>query len=151
MARTAVDTSVLVAAFLGWHQHHRPALAALESLLENEGEIGLPAHVLFETYSVLTRLPGAQRLAPAVALEMLQKSLKGVSRLLPLAPETQWDALASVAGRLVAGGAVYDALILECVRQAGITRVVTLNGKHFERVKPPGVTIIDPLAESASR
>lgn len=145
MAETAVDTSVLVAAFLSWHEHHRPALAALGKILKEEGEIGLPSPVLFETYSVLTRLPGAQRLAPAIALEILQKSLQGVSRLLP-APHTQWDVLAGLADRLVTGGAVYDALILESIRQAGITRVLTLNVKHFRRLTPASITVIDPLA-----
>ena len=57
-AMIAVDTSVVVAAFASWHQGHTSATAALARRPR------VPAHVLLETYSVLTRLPPPHR-APA--------------------------------------------------------------------------------------
>ena len=49
----AVDSSVAVAAALSWHHEHAVALEGLP-----RGSL-LLAHVGVETYSVLTRLPGA--------------------------------------------------------------------------------------------
>ena len=46
------DTSVVVPALSRWHTHYEAAAEALD------GVTALPAHVLTETYAVLTRLPG---------------------------------------------------------------------------------------------
>ncbi|MEX2240756.1 MAG: PIN domain-containing protein [Burkholderiales bacterium] len=53
----AADTSVVVAAFASWHEGHAAALRAL-----GRG-VRVPAHVLLESYSVLTRLPPPHRAA----------------------------------------------------------------------------------------
>lgn len=62
----AVDTSVVVAAFATWHDGHGAALAALDR------HPRLPAHVLLESYSVLTRLPPPHRTSPATASSFLE-------------------------------------------------------------------------------
>ncbi len=54
----AVDTSVVVAGFASWHEGHQSAAAALAR------KPRVPAHVLVEAHSVLTRLPPPHR-APA--------------------------------------------------------------------------------------
>jgi predicted nucleic acid-binding protein len=51
----AIDSSVAIAAFATWNQHHRAAL----DFLNAEQEALLPAHAALETYSVLTRLAPA--------------------------------------------------------------------------------------------
>jgi predicted nucleic acid-binding protein len=48
---TALDTSVIVAAFSEWHEFHVLALEACH------GDPHVPAHAYMETYSVLTRMP----------------------------------------------------------------------------------------------
>lgn len=59
---TAVDTSVIVAGLLAWHQRHPEANAAIESVLVY-GKAILPAPALVEAFSVMTRLPAPHRLS----------------------------------------------------------------------------------------
>jgi hypothetical protein len=56
----AADTSVVVAAFASWHEHHLRARKALD------GGLQMIDHCALETYSVLTRLP-----APAIRASVL--------------------------------------------------------------------------------
>jgi hypothetical protein len=62
----AIDTSLVVALFASWHEAHELARKAVPH------EVHLPAHVLLESYSVLTRLPPPHR-APA---DMVQAFLR---------------------------------------------------------------------------
>lgn len=106
-----MDTSVAVAALDASHeahtrcraaaQHHRPALAG---------------HAAFETYSVLTRLPGVARVSPDVALAAIDAAF----------PERCWmngsqqgRLLGRLGGSGIEGGMVYDALVGEAARVAG--------------------------------
>jgi len=74
----------------------------------NGQEVALSGHALAETYSVLTRLPGDLRLAPADAARLLAERF--VEPFL-LGADTA-RRLPDVLGRLgIAGGAVYDALV----------------------------------------
>lgn len=133
----AVDTSVAVAALDATHaahddcrrtvQAHRPALAG---------------HAAFETFSVLTRMPGALRVDPPTAAEILSRVF----------PETVWlsaEQATALLKRLgpagVSGGAVYDALVGEAARHSGrtlltrdrrATSTYALLGVPFELVGP---------------
>lgn len=99
----AVDTSVAVPLLVRTHRAH----AAVVSWWHGR-EVALSGHAVAETYSVLTRLPGDVRLAPADAARLLNERF---------APPLVLGA--DVAGRLpdvlaglgIAGGAVYDALV----------------------------------------
>lgn len=74
----------------------------------NGQEVALSGHALAETYSVLTRLPGDLRMAPADAARLLADRF--VEPFL-LGADTA-RRLPDVLGRLgIAGGAVYDALV----------------------------------------
>lgn len=96
------DTSVLVAALLSWHPQHATARAAMS------GVQTIPAHVLLELYSVLTRLPAPHRLTPGAASQIIDALTLEVCTL----PPDEHPALVrrlSAGG--VRGGATYDALI----------------------------------------
>ena len=93
----AVDTSVVVAGFASWHEGHPSAAAALAR------KPRVPAHVLVEAYSVLTRLPPPHR-APA-----------------DLAARAHLDLVRMSARNGLAGGGIYDALIAATTRHAGAT------------------------------
>jgi hypothetical protein len=56
----AVDSSVVVAAFATWHEHHALARAAMSNRPR------LVAHAAVESYSVLTRLPPPHRANPSI-------------------------------------------------------------------------------------
>ena len=109
----AVDTSVVVAGFASWHEGHGPAAAVLARGPR------VPAHVLVETYSVLTRLPPPHRAPSDIVTAFLAQRFRQTP--LTLAPRA-WQRLLDQAAEFgVTGGAVYDALIAATVRQAGAT------------------------------
>jgi predicted nucleic acid-binding protein len=109
---TAVDTSIVVPALLGWHQHHdRCRKAAAGSVI--------PSHVGIEAYSVLTRLPSPHRVAPDVAGALLE-SWFGRRRLTATA-RLQRELVERVSELHIAGGAVYDALVGLTASAAGET------------------------------
>jgi len=134
----------VVASLLGWHEHHRLALAALEDVESRGDVLLLPGHVLVESYAVLTRLPARHRVAPAVALELLRTSFERRVRVVTLSAEEIW-ALLDGAGRLqIAGGAVYDARILAAARKAGADALLTFDVRDYERLDPGEVRIVAP-------
>lgn len=113
MSRWFADTSVAVPAVLASHEAHRATNEAIgERLVE------LPTHAALETYSVLTRLPADARLAPGDAAVLLAERF---GRAVMLPQRVQANVLGELAGRGVAGGAVYDALIAITTRTAGAT------------------------------
>jgi len=108
-----LDTSVAVAAFASWHEGHAAADAALSR------HPRLPAHVLVETYAVLTRLPPPHR-APAPVVEaFLTERFTGA--LLTLPGAAQREVLRLAARRGFGGGAIYDALVAATAKHAGAT------------------------------
>lgn len=99
----ALDTSVAVPLVMRSHQAHAAVVAAVSGR-----DLVLTAHSLAETYSVLTRLPGDARVAPADAARLIEANF-GPALLLPEA--TMREAAGRLAALGVAGGAVYDALV----------------------------------------
>lgn len=100
--RTA-DTSVVVPALTQWHEHHERARAAIERVER------LPAHVLVESYSVLTRLPRGLALSPVDAMKLLCGAFPGAP--FTLDPADYQVLLERIAPAGLRGGAVYDALV----------------------------------------
>ena len=141
--RIAVDTSVIVAGLFAWHEHHEPALSALQGALDADAEVVLPARVLIEAYSVMTRLPAQHRLAPADAYQALKGTFSGAI-IVGLPPSESWTFLEDAIEKEIRGGAVYDAEILACIYQAGVEEVLTLNRAHFERMAPEGLRVVVP-------
>ncbi len=103
MTALALDTSVAIALLVATHRAH-----AAVSRWCNGREVALSGHAVAETYSVLTRLPGDLRLAPADAARLLAERF-----VTPLLMGSDVAArLPEVLSRLeIAGGAVYDALV----------------------------------------
>lgn len=108
-----VDTSAAVALLVTDHQDHESTFAALSGRA-----LGLCGHAAFECFSVLTRLPGPQRLSPAAAHQLLRTNFPHTRQL---GAQAAADLLASLAGHRVAGGAVYDALVAATAVEHGLT------------------------------
>jgi len=128
----ALDTNVIIAALLAWHEHHGRALRALNEVLGQRRRVLLPIPVLIEAYSVMTRLPDRHRLQPADALALLEATLLGTCESVSLEGEEGWNLLRSLRDSSVQGGRVYDAQILACARKGGATEILTFNGRHFK-------------------
>ncbi|MFN2495512.1 MAG: PIN domain-containing protein [Pseudonocardiaceae bacterium] len=99
----AVDTSVAVPLLVQTHQAHGAVVRWWD-----HREIALSGHALAETYSVLTRLPGDLRVAPADAARLLSERFAQPLLLDPDVARRLPDVLAALG---LAGGAVYDALV----------------------------------------
>lgn len=103
MTLLTLDTSVAVPLLVRTHAAHADVVRWW-----NGRTVTLTGHSLAETYSVLTRLPGDLRLAPADAASLLRQRFSD-----PLLLGS------NVAGRLpdvlsasgISGGAVYDGLV----------------------------------------
>jgi predicted nucleic acid-binding protein len=106
-----LDTSAAVALVVQDHEAHAATLEAVRGR-----RLGLAGHAWFETYSVLTRLPGGLRRSPAEVARLLAHDFPATAFLaeeaaIALGPE--------LAGLGISGGAVYDALVGAAARQHG--------------------------------
>jgi predicted nucleic acid-binding protein len=103
LTATAIDTSVAVPLLVARHSAHEAVVRWW-----NGRTLALSGHALAETYSVLTRLPGDLRLAPADAAQLLRERFDPP---LLLSAETSANLVSLLSEREISGGAVYDALV----------------------------------------
>lgn len=111
-AFTAVDTSVAIPLLVSSHPHHAPVTEWAHGRT-----LGLCGHALTETYSVLTRLPGDARVAPADAAALIDDNFPAAAQL---GARASRSAYREFARRGVAGGAAYDGLIALAAREHGV-------------------------------
>jgi predicted nucleic acid-binding protein len=97
------DSSVVIAAFSSWNEHHEAAIEALGDLRD------LVTHVELETYSVLTRLPDPLQMEPKLVARYLREDYPGKRMVLP-EPERR-VMITRFAELSIAGGAVYDGMV----------------------------------------
>lgn len=129
----AVDTSVAVPLLVQTHRAH----AAVVRWWDNR-DIALSGHALAETYSVLTRLPGDLRLAPADAVRLLDERF---SEPLVLGPETAGRLPDVLSRKGIAGGAVYDALVALAAAEHG-SDLATRDARARTTYETVGVHVI---------
>jgi toxin FitB len=108
----AVDTSVAVPLLVRSHQDH----AAVVRWWGGQ-DIALSGHALAETYSVLTRLPGDARLAPADAARLLTARFSPPLVMRGSGARKLPDTLSRLG---ITGGAVYDALVALAAKEHGM-------------------------------
>ena len=142
MNHEAVDTSVVVAALLGWHEHHRPALRVLDRALAS-GRLILPAPALMESYSVMTRLPSPHRIGPSDALALLEETFRDAP-VIALEADEHWSLLHRLKEKRIAGGRTYDGHILACARKGKSRYLYTFNERDFLALDEPDVEIVRP-------
>lgn len=131
----ALDTSAAVPYLMTAHPAHHGTRRHVGGR-----PVHLTAHSLAETYSVLTRLPGDARVAPADAANLLTANFEAC-----LAPRPDDSArLPAVLAPLgISGGAVYDAMVglaaqahgaVLVTRDARAIPTYTAVGAHIEIV-----------------
>ncbi len=106
-----LDTSAAIALIVEDHEAHTVTLEAVRG-----HRLGLAGHAWFETYSVLTRLPGALRRSPADVAALLAHDFPAS---VFLAREDAAELGPEMARLGITGGAVYDALVGATARQHG--------------------------------
>lgn len=101
--RRALDTSVAVPLLVQTHEAHPRVVEWWQGR-----PVALSGHALVETYSVLTRLPGDIRLAPADAARLLVERFETPLLLKSVDARRLPNILA---GLNIAGAAAYDAIV----------------------------------------
>jgi len=100
---TALDTSIVIAAFAPWHEAHEAARRAVTP------EAVVPAHVVTETYAVLTRMPEPFRMDAQAVADYLTQQWSG--RIIAPDAGLYQSLTTAVATAGVIGGSTYDALV----------------------------------------
>jgi hypothetical protein len=93
----------VIAALSAWHEEHEPSAEALRSVT------ALPAHVVLEAYSVLTRLPAGLAVPATVAADVLGRRFPEAP--LRLAKRDRERLLPTLAAAGVLGRASYDGVV----------------------------------------
>jgi predicted nucleic acid-binding protein len=127
-----VDTSAAVAFLVSDHSAHDRTWEALA-----ERRLGMAGHAWFETFSVLTRLPGPSRRDPATVTELLRVNFSD-SRFLSEAASAGLTASLSEAG--VSGGAVYDALVAATATEHNL-RLVSRDRRALDTYRALGADV----------
>lgn len=134
-----------MAALCSWHEQHEPALHELERRLDAEEILVAAAPALVETYAVLTRLPPPHRLSPAVAGELIARNfLRGGVEIVALDANAYRQLLTSAPHLRIAGGRVYDAVILACARIGGVSALLTFNERQFRSLTDEEIEVVVP-------
>ena len=126
----AADTSLVIAAFASWHEHHEAARDALDSGLR------LIDHCALETYSVLTRLPPPHRTSGTVVRDFMAARFPGSPLRLSAADFGHF--VLSLPDHGVAGGSAYDALVAATAAACG-AELVTCDRRAFPIYERYGV------------
>ena len=129
-----LDTSAAVPLVIADHEAHADVLEAV-----GDARLGLAGHALFETYSVLTRLPPPLRRAPAEVARLLDRNFP-VSCF--LTPADAQPALTRFAALGIAGGSVYDGLVAMAAVRHRIT-LVTRDRRALDTYRALGVELLD--------
>ena len=103
MTTLALDTSVAIPLLVQTHVDHTTVVRWWD-----HRAVALSGHAAVETYSVLTRLPGDLRVAPADAARLIRERFAAP---LLLSATTSVRIHEVLADHGIAGGAVYDALV----------------------------------------
>ncbi|PFG30053.1 PIN domain-containing protein [Paramicrobacterium agarici] len=106
-----LDTSAAIALVLASSELHGSISKRTHGLI-----LGLSGHAAFETYSVLTRLPGAQRLSARTAARVIDENFPATHQL---GARAAASALKTIAAANIAGGSVYDGLVGLAAKDAG--------------------------------
>jgi predicted nucleic acid-binding protein len=143
VATFSLDSSCMIAAVSGWHEHHAQAAAAIEERLDRHDRLVTAVHALVEAYAVLTRLPSPHRLAARDAWAVLQANFVTDATVATLPGTAHVALLDALAGAGLGGGRTYDSLIAATAAHAKVNELLTFNARLFDP-PPPGVTIVEP-------
>jgi len=127
------DTSVMVALCQRNHPLHD---AAKQSFVKSSpANSYCAAHSTAEFYSVMTRLPVRPMILPEQCLLLMDSLLERMTAVTLTAAEYR-TTIQSCAEAGLAGGIVYDALLLACARKIRADVLYTFNPKDFLRLAP---------------
>ncbi len=104
----AVDTSVAVIALDAAHAAHRACAQVVRARRP-----ALAGHAAWETFSVLTRMPGQLAVDAPTAVRVIERTFSSIRWLAPADAEALFVRLGTIG---IVGGFIYDALVGEAAR-----------------------------------
>ncbi|MFP5230558.1 MAG: type II toxin-antitoxin system VapC family toxin [Acidobacteriota bacterium] len=128
-----LDTSILIAVAQVSHARHTASLEVWNSCRRKDSAIG--AHTLAELYNCLTGMPPPLRIRPRDAALAIETFLRRLTPIVLTAEDYQ-DALSRAARLGIAGGMIYDLLLLQCARKCRASKIYTWNLQHFRAAAP---------------
>ena len=128
-----LDTSVLVPAFYGDHQHHDASLDLFTKFPKKD--VGCGAHSLLEVYSTLTRMPGKHRISGEQGMLFIT-SIRERLTLVSLNADEYVGMLQRFTSIGIVGGVIYDALLAACALKAKAESLFTWNIRHYGQFGP---------------
>ncbi|MGQ9491211.1 MAG: PIN domain-containing protein [Anaerolineae bacterium] len=144
--RIFFDTSILIAAVVEGHPAHALAFPWLQRVKAKADAGIVAAHSLAEMYAILTRLPMRPAIPPDIAREIIAVNVLDTCEVVTLSAADYVTLLNHLAALKIAGGAVYDALLLHAAAKAGVDQMVTLNAHDFRRIYPAlADKVVSPL------
>lgn len=144
--RILFDTSMLIAAAVEGHPAHVLAFPWLQRVKAKTAAGVVAAYSLAEMYAILTRLPVRPAIPPDMARKIIAVNVLDTCEVVTLSADDYVTLLNHLAALKIAGGAIYDALLLHAAAKAGVDQVVTLNAHDFRRVYPALTDkIVSPL------
>jgi predicted nucleic acid-binding protein len=146
MAAFALDTSCMIAAVCGWHEHHERARSEIERRLQQRERMAVAAPALVEAYAVLTRLSAPHRLAAADAWSLIDANFVRARKLVALTAEAYAELLRQAPANGIAGGKSYDAVIVHCALHAQAAALLTFNEADFAWAGQLGIEVVVPPA-----
>jgi predicted nucleic acid-binding protein len=146
--RILFDTSVLIAAVVEAHPAHAVAFPWLQRVKGKRDTGVVAAHSLAEMYAILTRLPVRPSISSEVARQVITVNVVDTCEVVALTVTDYVTLPDHLADLKIAGGAVYDALLLHAAWKSEVDQVITLNARDFRRVYPTlADRIVSPLEE----
>jgi predicted nucleic acid-binding protein len=140
--KVLLDTSVLVAALVEPHPEHLRALPWLTKAKSKASELVIASHTIAELYAVLSTLPVSPRLSPGLAWRLIHESIKPNVYIVSLSSSDYITTIKHMSELGLAGGAIYDALIVRAAQKSEADRIVTFNIHDFKRAWPEGASRI---------
>ncbi len=135
----------MVAAVCGWHEWHDRSAREIQERLDAGQTLIIGAPALAETFAVLTRLPPPHRVSPHVAAQLIDANfMRANLDIVSLGVDHFVDLIRTAPQRGIAGGRVYDAVILSCAMAAGASALLTFNERHFRSLAHSDIEIVVP-------
>jgi len=132
-----LDTNIWVAAFISKHPKHISSKELIADCLQQNIEIVTSAHCLAEVYSVLTKLPGAFRIPPEMAVKLIESNIINKCRLVDLTYTEYVEIINDAAYKNLVSGAIFDGLHVKAALKAEVNIIYTNNLGDFRRFDIP--------------
>lgn len=139
-----LDSNVVIASLVEWHEHHAASLALFTEC--GPDRFAIAAHSFAETYATLTR-PSPYGLAANHTRAALER-VRSITSLVGLTPSQTFDTVRRYATAGGIGARLYDALIGQVAIGHGIPVIVTWNTRHMAGLFPD-LTVVTPARYAA--